>query len=441
MGETATPALNTGDAVRPEALTVLGNNWHGLVDREGTADEGELAAQLNPLVAPRTVFFVAKKAYFNQLRTSVALRRQGFRTVAVVLDSSMRDHNEGYFDHVVTSNLPSLLRWVRTARGALLHTQGWLFRYHIPVLIEAFRHEDSAQVAELMDLHAFMFPQDKMPEALPYMRRVWGPDVEATHRMQCACEQYLFEQCPGVLFPGDERMQEALGLDGSRDHPRFVNFMCYPLGDFFARSDRRHQGGEVRLAFAGGVVSEQREAGLFADAQLVTTMRPLVEAGAHIDVFNNPMLASPEAYAQHYPSHLELAEQYPDRYTFQVGASPAAITERIAGHDYGLMVYDTGGVHIGEHHFRQLVPTKFFLYLEAGLPVLISELWDGVVRLVNEYGIGAVVSEAQRKDLPALLDKLDHDQLRRNVAAAREQLSMDVQVERLIGLYGRVAHW
>lgn len=425
----------------PEALAILRAEQLAEVWAQpaATHETEALRHRLSPWAQrPDTVFFVAAKAYFNQIRMSVALRRRGWTTVVIVLDAAMEAHNHGFFDAVVTTRLAVLLEWWSHSAGVLMHTQGWLFRYHVPVILEAYKPRSSRQVVEYMDLHRFMFPLDQLDTALPHMSAVWGEDCERNHRTQLACEQYIAERADALVFPGTwGAHRDAFGLGRARAQ-RAVTFLSYPLREFFAPPRRSSAAAAScpRLVFAGGVPtsSPRRPPAIFADAQLLSIVRQIAGFGFALDVYNNPLIAPVDAYAEHYPEHLSLAATFPN-YRFLAGGMPWDIVQKLTEYDYGLMLYDCSGVVIGDDHFRHLVPTKFFLYLEAGLPVLVSRRWTAVVELVEEFGCGAVLDDDERGQLPRILARLDSARLRQQAFAAREGLAMDGQIERLIALY------
>jgi len=387
---------------------------------------------------PSTVFFVAKKAYFNQIRMSVALRRRGWTTVAVVLDPLLEAHNHGFFDAVVPAHLVDVLEWWSKSSGALIHTQGWLFRYHIPVLFEAYKPPKSYQIVEFMDLNRFMFPLADLDSLLPHMRAMWGDDCESNHRTQIACEQYLADNSDGLVFPGGIAHQTAFQLGDARS-ARAIEFLSYPLEDFFAPPFSRIPREPPRLVFAGGVPtsSARRIPSIFADAQLLSVIESIAGSGLPIDVYNNPLVAPADAYEEHYPEHLKLVARLP-HFRFLVGDVPWEIVPTLADYDYGIMLYDFSGIVIGEQHFRNLIPTKLFLYLEAGLPVLVSERLAGVAEIVEQHGCGRVIEDGGLGQLPEILRGLDHAALRHKTVAAREALAMDGQIDRLIALYASV---
>lgn len=395
---------------------------------------------------PRHVLFVSQKSYYNQMRASAALRRRGFFTVAVVMDHNSVEHKQSYFDQLVSTDTLSLILALQTLSGALLHTQGWLFRQHIPVLLDAFLPPGCRQVVEFMDLNSLCFPPQALPRALPHMQKAWGADVGQRNALQIACEDYIGRHADGMLYPGSDGHIDALGLRGLGRERHLLQFLSYPLQEFFfdlgparAAEPRSADSSLPRLAFAGGVIptDEQRPAALFRDGQMVSTAELILEQGVPLDVYNNPLHAPLSTYPFRYREHLELAQRFA-HYRFAIGALPRDVGEMLRDYDLALMVYDYQGLVQGEDHFRLLIPAKVFMYLEAGLPLLVSRRAHATAQFAEEHGFGVGVSDEQLRALPAFLRGLDLPTLRRGVLKAREALSMDRQIPRLIELYSSI---
>jgi hypothetical protein len=428
--DTGAPDVNVVDATTPAVAlayaALLAAHRRGLHD---------VLAENTRVGGSSLVVFVGQKVQYNQLRFSRALQQRGFRTVSVLFDPNLHEQQRGFFDDVIVTDLLSFLLWVNHAPAGLLHTQGWLFRYHVPALIEAFKQPAVAQICETMDLNSFWFPRPSVEAQLPVLRKVWGEDCRENHLVQCACEEAIFERADGVIFEGDEGHQRALGL-ASADL-RLLNFPTYPLPAFFVDEPRARKNSErLALVFAAGVIPTggRHVPEIFADAQWHRTAAHLLALGCDVHVYNNPGHGAPATYPYKYPEHLALAARYP-HYRFEAGALPGAIAARIAGYDYGLMLYDFEGVIIGDEHFANMIPSKFFMYLEAGLPVLVSDRWRAVCDVVRAFDIGRAVTRAEYETLPALLATLDPETHRRNVRRAREALAIDRQVGRLMALY------
>ncbi|CAK0752142.1 hypothetical protein CCP4SC76_2300008 [Gammaproteobacteria bacterium] len=440
--ETALTLLDTHPqlaltADTPPDVLALAKAQHRLI-----ADETCLIDELVRAMAGASspcVLFLADRVYFNQLRLAVALRRAGWRSLAVVLDPRMAEHQRPHFDSVFTLSLPGLLRGLTRFCPTAIHTQAWMTRYELPVLVDLYKAPETRHIVEFLDILSFFIPDETLEERLPALRLAWGIDYDHTrHAMQRACQDYLVDAADGVLFSGDEGHQRRLLPAERQDETRCLNFPSYPLADFFAEKavlmPRSNE--PWRLLFAGGIPphTAKHPAEVYGDAQILPVLRQLLKAGCAVTVRNNPQLGGATQLARLYPEYRALANEYPGL-EFLPGLHPWEWTSATTDFHFGLMLYDWQDSRIGDAHFATIVPTKFFAYLEAGLPVLVNSRFHAVCDLVHKYGIGLVVDPEEYARLPARLADCDDAQLRANVLHARDELAMDRQIHRLLNLY------
>lgn len=385
------------------------------------------------------IVFAAKKVYFNQLRLSKVLRDCGYKTAAVVFDYNMLQHQNGYFDEIIYADLLSFLLLLnKVDKRMLLHTQGWLFRYHIPVLIDIYKSTYCKQIIEIMDSQSFYLPESTVSMIPDSMKVAWGDNVIENHKLQLACEDYIVHHSDGVIFNGDDNYREPLvKCDSQYLRNKHLSFPALPVKDFFYVSNVVNK--NKKLVFMGGIPPflSNRPHELFGDSQLLNLVKNLINRGCYLDIYNNPLIAAEDDYTKLYPDFIRLAAES-DRFNFFMGDMPQLINEKISRYDFGLMVYDFCGTYSGDLHFKHLIPTKLFNYLEAGLPVLVSDRFKAVCSIVKEYGIGVIVNQKEIDYIPEIIETIDVAELKKNVITAREELQMHNNIHRLTFFYERV---
>lgn len=384
----------------------------------------------------RTVVFIAKNVFFNQQRYALSLRDRGWTAVVVSLCELRGTHHRQHFDAAFQIDPDCLFPRLHELTDVVIHSQGWLNAYHFPVLVEACRADGVRHIAEMMDVQSFFFPDEQAVAA--EIVQCWGADGLAHIRLQKCCERYLVEQCAGLVFCGGDVHQKALAPQAA-DSPRFLNFPSYPLQRYFAAARALAQpaaGESWRLVFAGGIppYGARHPHALFGDAQLLPVAEALVAQGLQVDVYLNPCMVPASRPQENYPEYYALQERRLG-FRFQVGLLPEQLAPHIASYHFGLMLYDFTGSRVGDLHFKAVIPSKLFQYLEAGLPVLVSARLQSVCALVHRYGIGLVIEEGGLADVARRLRACDYARLRSNVLRAREALSMESQISRLEALY------
>lgn len=99
------------------------------------------------------------------------------------------------------------------------------------------------------------------------------------------------------------------------------------------------------------------------------------------------------------------------------------------------MIHLTDQTKLNVFHYDTCIPTKFFTYLSAGLPVIVSKEFGYIASLVKKHEIGIVISENEIDSLSEIIKRYDYEKLKANVKRAREELSMKRHINRLIEFY------
>ena len=82
-------------------------------------------------------------------------------------------------------------------------------------------------------------------------------------------------------------------------------------------------------------------------------------------------------------------------------------------------------------HAKCIVATRFYLYLEAGIPVLVSADHVELGDLVAKYQIGVVADWDENFDLNEVVQNYDLNAMRRNVISARKDI-FDIGLHQLL---------
>ncbi len=376
-----------------------------------------------------TALFIADNVYYNQLRISAALRERGWRTASVCIHPSKGLHQERWFDLQVHLDLATLLDELPRLRATTLHTQGWLNAYHLPALVEAYRPPGCMHVAELMDVQHFFFPEAEKPRWAGPSRQTWGDGAVDHIALEHRCETFLLEHAPCVAFTGLRRQIPWLCELGA-DPRRLLPFPCYPLSRFFANPTSPPIGKPWRLAFVGGIppFDARHPHALFGDAQLLDTLPLLLRQGIYVDLFLNPARTEDpgRAYAP-----LLLLERTSTGLRLYQGRPPWDLAPALQSYHFGMMLYRFNGLVVGRRHLHGILPSKLFQYLEAGLPVLVSEQLREAADFVRRTGIGLVVADDDLPRLARLLERADLEAMRRRVQQVRDRWCMERRVVHL----------
>ena len=372
------------------------------------------------------VLYIGHFAYFNLCKQSMALRKNGKKTAILLQIPNNMDFKGPYFDAMFTNyeddqvfcHILSLLE------VPLIHVQGWMTLSHLPLMVKA-AVKNSRVVCEFNDISSLFTDW-------PSFSKIWNRE---TARLEQISEKALFEAMDGLIFNHDSPSIRGLIQKYGSTLPG-IGFHSYPAREFFAEplpSSQRTANGS-RLVFIGTLNSSNLPREYFGDVQLMPMIRRIIGQKIHFDIFLLPYQARNNSLWDY--TYLDNVNPY---FNLRPGLPPDRVTEALTSYDYGVMFYPFDkDLRVKSNHLEGILPTKFFTFMEAGIPVIVSEELAYVASTVREYGLGIVVSQKDIDSLQSLIDRTDHENLVKNIRAYREEHSMDKHIRTLESFYERV---
>lgn len=373
------------------------------------------------LAPERTVLFAGIYSYFNCCKLSVVLRRQGFSTVFLCLNPSNQAHKKVFFDAVLDArgNLEFFYSVLASYPFLIVHFQGWLGLHCFAAAAATLSM--SRVITEFNDLPQFCFT-DKEFDLL------FGQG--AADQEKRAIRQVL-ARSKAVVLNYQEGSVNIL-VNDAPVAPPILHLHSYPLPDFFADAPSASNAGRT-LVFCGTLNPSYYPAPAFGDVQLLALIRELMSQGIAFHVFPNPYQAIGQEGV--FWDYEYLARQSPF-FMLHQGVRPESLSQTISGMGWGAMLYRfPADCTVRKEHLTHMLPTKFFSYLEAGLPVVVSESIGAVARIVEEHGLGLVIAREKLARLGTLLEAADYEACRANVRRYRHAEALDGKVKQLTSYY------
>ena len=371
----------------------------------------------------RTVLFAGVFAYFNVNKFGRALRRNGMKTVFLSLNPSNSLHHQGCHDLVLDAAgcLDLFYELISEPRFRVVHFQAWMGLHPF------------GQAAGLVCRSPFIVEFNDLPQLFleeGVFDRIFG---DGDFARDVKGVKGIINCCDGAIFNHVESAGELL-YAGSSPPAHQLHFHSYPEEESFAGSDPQ-DGPPWRLVFAGTLNPSSHPSPAFGDVQLLGLIKKLLRQGLVFHLYLNPYQADSKLFWDY--QYLAKAEP---GFTLFKGKGPAELPRSIAGYHYGSMLHlfpeDNA---IKKDHLRYILPTKFFSYMEAGLPVLVSEELEAVADLVREHGLGLVLSRNDLCKVSEMLRRKDCGALRENVRAFRSRWKMSKRIDSLEDLYEKAS--
>jgi glycosyltransferase involved in cell wall biosynthesis len=232
-----------------------------------------------------------------------------------------------------------------------------------------------------------------------------------------ALEQLAIEGCSALVAVSEELLEEAHARYGvTAPTLAFANYaLKRDLPSTLPPAERRN-GHPPRFVYEGTLSTNG------GHYDLREIFRAILGEGLSLDVYPSRPV----------PAYAELAAELPGLRVHPT-LSPSRLLAALPAYDFGWAGFNSA---LNGAHLDTCLPNKVYEYLGCGLPV-VTLGHRALSRLVGDGGLG--LSLATLDDLVGQLSALDLVELRRRIAAARLELTVESNIHRLVELYEAVA--
>ena len=387
----------------------------------------EIINRINSKPQKKKILYTGNIAYFNLMRQSMYLRKTGeYETFFLTLNPGVTKFTGDYFDAIYLIDDLFLLCYILSkVKPYLVHVQGWMTFSYLPVVVKLF--SNSKVICEQNDLTSLFISQEDF-------KHLWGED-EA--QLEFTSERFIYEKMDGVIQTHSEEAEKAMRKIYNSKAP-ILKFHSYPCQEFFIQNDtKRKLGDPIKLVFGGSIPPSNMPKQFFGDVHLLNLIELVTHQGIQFDIFTLPhqkVNQGSGAYGSLWDyQYLEKAN---NNFSVRTGLPPNKIGEQIYKYDFGTLIYlFPDYLKAKKKHFDTICPTKLFTYIEAGLPILVSEELRYVAKIVCENNIGIVLSQKDLYNLKDIILGCDYKKLRKNVIDYREKYCMERQINKVKEFY------
>ena len=386
-------------------------------------DDGTLSRWLTLASAPNTVVLVAlHHGNFPSLEyLAEVLRGRGRPTAAIYLQS---DPPADTFDATLGCNgsLATLTDVIARlpARAIYLQAHGrWAFLSQLLATV----HPGLRVVQEVWDwIDAYVDPANEQPFV---DAGLFAPDELTMIR---SAERRVRTSTAAFVQKHGGAVAEAIVADASV--PELRIFPAPPRAWMHAPVARVP--GPWRCVYAGQLKPSDTSRAAFGFLHYLPMIHALVEQSIAVTAYGG---------AGGIYEEYERAAQRMDGFTYHQRIEVRALVEALHGQqDFGLILYDFDDeLVVGRRHLQCSLASKLFVYLAAGLPVLVSSELAYMAELVEREGIGFAIAAHEVPRLCARLDACDYAALQANVARAQRRFIAEHTCDDVLALLEEVA--
>lgn len=236
-------------------------------------------------------------------------------------------------------------------------------------------------------------------------------------------EKYCFESAGGVIHRGPGFEIDYYKSHGYEITCPTLSFLDYCNKEFFVNRNIKKlssEDNEWHIVHIGSALSP-----LF-----MSLPKKLAKQKIHLHIYPTPTSVAPIAFKNLIK--LNKTEKY---FHLENTVPYDRVNHEIAKYDFGAHFHLTSMSEIG---LKVSHCHRVFNYLEAGLPVIVSDRLELIKKTVVENKVGFSVKDEDFSELHNIIEKYDYEELRKNVLRAREKLLIDNHAERLIKFYDNI---
>lgn len=376
----------------------------------------------------RKILYICPLPTFNLVRQSIYLRRTGeFETILLTESPWLKDFTEKCFDTVyVYDSCYTLANILKEVQPYIIHILGSICHSEYFAILARLLSK-CIIVFEFFDVASLCVPKENAVE-------IWG---KVNAELGFFSERFACERCNGLIFGYSPEAWEILKSRYRISSPMLA-FHSYACDKFINDDNGKYSDvdGRIHIVYGGNVVRSHIHERIFGDVQFHSLIEKITKQGIYFDIYPTPHISHIRA-KQQFGDYVLLSKRN-QLFNFKKGLTPDEATREFSKYDFGAMIYLFDRGTCLEEHNRTRLPGKVFTYLEAGLPIIVSEELQYVSKLVKEHEIGIVVSQKDLDNLPEVIDSYDREKLKANIKKAQTELGMDKQIGRLITFYEQV---
>lgn len=253
--------------------------------------------------------------------------------------------------------------------------------------------------------------------------------IENLDEKERIAEKYCLEHADGIVRKGPPFEIDYYRQHGYKITCPEIQWMDYCDEDLFVDMNAKKlsaEDGELHLVYTGAVCVDPK----YAFCYFIPLGKQLAKQKIHLHLYSNPyQYATSKEYIE-----LDKKEKY---FHFHNPVPFKELNKEIAKYDWGLWYHLLGEGSWGNTVEKRKtgIGNKLFSYLEACLPIIITERAEYGEEIVDEYGIGFAIEDEDLIDFKEMIVKRDYNEMKQNVISARKELCLNEKIKDLENFY------
>jgi hypothetical protein len=368
-----------------------------------------------------TIVFAVERFSITFINRVKYLKKKGVKTILMTLENDVSHsfslaHIEDYFDLIYYANKDRLsyLYVLQHINGAIIHLMPVALHYDFSVLLAAL--SKVPVICEFNDILSSWYS--------PKMEYFFEKEKV---KNQFHFENYLCTNSKGIIYKNGNPAFNNLKRKYNAD-VRGLQFQAYIDPDYIVEKQNKTND-RLKLVYSGGVYAFPGPSGDATLSLYDKIIDVLTEQGIYFDIYN--IYDCGDGTYSHYYEKAKSNKLF----TYHRPVNHKNIITTLSEYDYGWHMFELGNSIIGKENYSTAMTTKFFDYLSAGLPVIVSSELEYLAEIVNNWNIGIVLSFDEIYNLHEIITYFDLQKFRKNISRFYAEWSLEKHIDKLIHFY------
>lgn len=404
---------------------------------KGIPSEGIISKINNTSKNKKKILFVADHPTFNLVGISIYLRKIGeYETILITENPWLVGFFKQYFDTVYVYNSNYEVAFIiKEAKPYIVHVQVSPNGYFLGVIAKCLNK--ASIIIGLNDVPSFTSLEEAFASEVSVEKSETLFERSEFVQLDILSEEFLFKNADGIILTMNTfAAGDKLRLRYKSTIP-LLEFPTYVCGEFFKDEEKySRKDGKMHIVYGGTVAPSDKPKEPYTMMQFIDLAKKLINQGLCFHIYISPHF-SPLQTRKLFPDYIQLAAETPN-FAFRQGLSQDKAIKEFSKYDFAIVASLSDKIEVKTLHRATMTPSKFFTYLSAGIPIVVTEDDGNCTSLVRRYEVGIVIKQNEVERLSEIIKGYDYEKLRFNVSRAREELSMKKHIGRLIEFYEQV---
>jgi len=390
----------------------------------------------NSANAKKNVLFVAGTSAFNLVGISIYLRKTGEYSTSLIIENPwLWNYFKKYFDNVYIYNSNYEVACILAESNPyLVHVQGTHQYYFLGVLAKCL--SNALVVISFSDIPSLSITS---PDELPAQASEKSCDrLTDVSDLDMLSEKFFSQHADGIILAINTKIAGEKLLNHYNSNIPLIEFFPYVCDEFVCQEEKySEKDGKIHIVYGGVIAAANKPQELFSCIQFIGLAKKIVKQGLCFHLYGTPH-TSPLKFKSAFPEYTQLVTET-SNFTFECGLPPDDAVKEFSKHDFATITsLSDMQKDFNKLHRETVVASKFFTYLSAGIPMIVTEEDGNSMSLVKKYEIGIVIKQNEVECLSEIIKKCNYEKLLSNVRCTREEFSMKNHIGRLIEFYDQV---